>query len=346
MDQFDNLPEELKFLLVGYLSDIDDISKLEMISRKFKFYVTNISNNSVIDVLLETFSPFINLEHIDHKIIVHIDQDNINYLDNLRCLRYAHLYIDDITLLLQILSKLSKLRSEEYYFKISCDFPQYFVGIFLKNKKYLVMPNNYIHNNVKLVVEILHNSLLDVSPIYLPDVGKTKTVLTSNKMKKFLQEADLGLVDSNKPLSPDNLPVNKYTRMVSEVIDRISIVRIVNLYRWNETRKQGKITETRDVFEKLGQYFGPEIPLIYDTYTGITRNLEIITQIIHNNVLGTSTTAKMVTHNLPDTIPNEETISLVNNIVKTACDNQMRIEALLNIPGTTYYTSEGREVKF
>lgn len=354
MDQFENLPEELKFLLISHVSDIYDISKLEITSPNFKFYVKNITNNRVIDVSVEKFSPFNNLEIIDHKIIIHINFDNVNYLDNLQFLRRAHFRITYSNLLPLILSKLSQLSSSVYYFKISCELPEHLVGIFLKNKKYLVLPNRMkVSPAVELVSEILGNSGLDIFPIFLPGILSKKSrkpsiqaTLTSDKMRKFLREADFGLVDPSKPLSINNPPVNEYTKVIADVINPFKIPTILNLYRGNENMKHGRVTDTIQVFEKLGQYFGPEIPLIYYKYNGPTRNVNLNNLITRNNYILPITIEKMATYNFPDTIPSEDTIFLINEILSTSSNNLRNIRELASTLGTIYYTSDGREIEF
>lgn len=88
MDQYDELPEELKFL-----SNICDICKLQMTSPKFKSYVRNITNQQIINISLEKFFPFINLETVDHKIIIQVNHNNVGYLDDLQFLHQAHFCI-------------------------------------------------------------------------------------------------------------------------------------------------------------------------------------------------------------------------------------------------------------
>lgn len=106
--------------------------------------------------------------------------------------------------------------------------PESWIGILAKNKKFLAIPN--ASTNIELV---LNNFQLDISPIYL----SKRVGLTSDKMRKFLREADFGLLDPSKPLSATNPPINQYTKVIADATLRITLIRIFNLYIWNESRK-------------------------------------------------------------------------------------------------------------
>lgn len=101
-----------------------------------------------------------------------------------------------------------------------------------------------------------------------------------------------------------------------------------------------KVEKTRDDFDTLCQYFGSEILLFGYGFTRAEY------EIIGNESLVRVTAEKMTTHNFPDILPSEDIRVFIYNIIDIASGNQRRTRELLSLPGTIYYTADGREIKF
>lgn len=347
MDIWQSLDKNTACETVSNITDISDIFNFSLTSRNFLQYsncIKNLTSDKLVNISGGFIFTFQYVVTIDHKIIIIIDESNINNLKLLNKLEQAHFLIQNLNLLSPLLQVVNKLNDNtaRFYFKISLLLPDITIGIFIMNNKYLILPrenNNYDQILSQTVSQINPNSFR----MTFPDLGTNRNafILIKKPMRDFLKNEDFGLLDPKRPPSETNPPLSNYTRIIANSggfsYKLISIIFYTYLY-YNQLPKLGIVNFN----QTLRKYFSTQIEVIRKGNPGINMsamNVSDITSLLSFNMMFSISVEDIAEFEFPDTFTANQIENISNNVPTSITYHSISQD--INNPGTAFYKTDG-----
>lgn len=337
-----NLPIEQSLQIISFVTDISDINTLSKVSNTFRSYINyleNITSDNLVHINGSFLNLLTNLKHIDHKVIISIDEKDTFTLKKLHKLREAHFLIRDASLLSYLLESINGLNHDEHYFKISLLLQsenETIHCIIIKDKRYMIIPRNEDRSLIKIINECKPS----LNKIKLPytGIGFKAFALIKKQMLNFIKAADFGLVYPDRPPSIENPPLSNYIKTLANGCTYATCTLILFIYvAYNRLNKDAKIT----LDEIMKENFLQQIRDKYGYSSLDTYNYFVLSSINSSNILRDVTVDEIYDYQIPNFIENTEINNVCNILTHTHRLYRHLISQAKTTPNIFYYNTNG-----
>lgn len=323
------LPPEKICEILSYVTDITYISNFIRISPNSLNYthcVEYFTSDRIVTTPLSFIQLFQRLIFVDHKIVIQVDQININLPPRLQ---HANFVVSSQDVLISLLKNLN-MRG---YFKISLILPNTLsvASILIKNGQFIIISNkrNYKQELAQLISEI-HPLLIQLTyrPFYHP---------LRSPMIEFLRLGDFGLVDPDQPPSITNPPLSNYTQIIAN--NGIATTNILNKLFVIYSRYH-QINQPDDLMKLC---FGSLVESNKDKFPMDLASLDLLEPsfLTALNIILGPTIEDIALYNFSG-MPTIESLNNLNNIIRTANLNYSQLVRRARQGNTYYYSTDGR----
>lgn len=295
-------------------TDIYDVFNFLKISKEFygaRRFIQKLTSKTIINTSVNKIIPFSSLIHIDHKIILNVDRNNLPLFHSLD---HAHFNIVDINLLPSLLQSLPGLNRSQYYFKISLTIIDTTIGILISNGNFIIIPiSNHYETMITEIIRSIGNTtnLIKTMPQYTrhirPNIPEKdcKFLFWRTPLRNFLKFFDFGLMNSTLPSSENNLPLVNYISKSAngDIIYEVMSILKLGINYCNLSKIWPNLNESSIIFRCVGpkilEFFKEQIEQNLDYFNSETEINKALYFLIELNILDSITIEEIVEYEYP-----------------------------------------------
>jgi hypothetical protein len=248
-DPFENLSLDISCEIISKITSLEDIITYRTTSKIFseisKTCLENVNANVPTYLPIVFFANHPSLKRLGDQIYLQVTPKSLEILTTIPSLRAANLYLgklatenlqDVILLTLDLLNVERKIPKVNFRIAATTEKGENFF-FFLQGRRFMIHSYSDDHSDLAAEIqsrypELIHFNLEEMYPTLLGFIDPNHPKLLSDRLRRFLNEGNFGLIDPSQPPSSTNPPLSNCAKVLAEagVADYSNLISLILRY--------------------------------------------------------------------------------------------------------------------